>query len=387
MTQLELFPVQSDPLAPADPPALSELTEAQRARAGRRLAYVQALEGLPAGACGADAVPAAFAAVGREVDDVKWPSLRQVRRWQRLLRTSGGQVAALADRRRSVPARPRWAGWIGSVADEAAAQARLRPARSLSLLTQAALQRCREEALARGCAPDQVPAPGTLRRMIRARMRPPARGSAAPARQVFRFLHMSSGHPLGEVVVGEETLDIALPELDTDRVHLLTARDAYSGVTVAARLSTTEPDGDAVLGLFGARPAAATPEPLGVARLCLGLPDALLLDHAPRFRSESVLRSAAALGIELRFGPAASAGGAAPAAGLGQWLAATGAAVATADGLMAAVQDWLSRHDLGRSRRDGRTPLDRWQEGVTRYPIRLGAAAAPARMPGAGAGA
>ncbi|MGG3815397.1 hypothetical protein ABEV34_27685, partial [Methylorubrum rhodesianum] len=106
MTQLELFPVQSDSLAPADPPALSELTEAQRARAGRRLAYVQALEGLPAGACGADAVPAAFAAVGREVDDVKWPSLRQVRRWQRLLRTSGGQVAALADRRRSVPARP-----------------------------------------------------------------------------------------------------------------------------------------------------------------------------------------------------------------------------------------------------------------------------------------
>ncbi len=54
---------------------------------------------------------------------------------------------------------------------------------------------------------------------------------------------------------------------------------------------------------------------------------------------------------------------------------------------MAAVQDWLSQHDLGRSRRDGRTPLDRWQEGGTRYPIRLGAAAAPARMPGAGAGA
>ena len=63
MTQLELFPVQSDSLAPADPPALSELTEAQRARAGRRLAYVQALEGLPAGACGADAVNNAVASV------------------------------------------------------------------------------------------------------------------------------------------------------------------------------------------------------------------------------------------------------------------------------------------------------------------------------------
>ncbi|MCR3986157.1 hypothetical protein NUK49_22105, partial [Aeromonas caviae] len=92
-----------------------------------------------------------------------------------LLRTCGGQVAALVDRRLSgsVRNRARWAGWIESLVDEAAAQASLRPALSLTFVVRAALERCQEEARGRGCTPDELPAPGTLRRMIRTRMRPP----------------------------------------------------------------------------------------------------------------------------------------------------------------------------------------------------------------------
>ena len=39
---------------------------------------------------------------------------------------------------------------------------------------------------------------------------------------------------LAEVVVAREALRVAVPELGADRVHLVTARDSYSGVIVAA---------------------------------------------------------------------------------------------------------------------------------------------------------
>jgi hypothetical protein len=38
---------------------------------------------------------------------------------------------------------------------------------------------------------------------------------------------------------------------------------------------------------------------------------------------------------------------------------------------MAGAHAWLADLDFRRSGADRRTPLDRWQEGVARYPIRL----------------
>ena len=45
---------------------------------------------------------------------------------------------------------------------------------------------------------------------------------------------------------------------------------------------------------------------------------------------------------------------------------------------MAGAHAWLADLDFRRSGADRRTPLDRWQEGVARYPIRLSPGAAPA---------
>lgn len=234
------------------------------------------------------------------------------------------------------------------------------------------------KALSLACADAKPPSAGSVRRwgsqlrradgnLIGLAGRRVAR--LQPQAQDDRIHHLTCGYPLCEVVVTREVLRLGIPELGGP-VHLLTGRDTFSGVIVAAALCTSERGGGDLLGLFGVRTAAA-PQPLGAARMCMGIPNVLVLDRDGDFSGRAFRDSAAALGITLTFAPAGPSGGARLANGLQGWLAARGEPVESTEGLVAAVHDWLSHHDLRRSGPDRRTALDRWQEGLARYGINL----------------
>jgi len=366
MKQLELFSdTSAADEAPAEIQVLAEMSERERAVVLRRHSYVRAIEGLPQGQWGDRHLQAAIEAVGIEAGDPKRPSPRQVRGWESRLREADGNLHGLIGRRAVsfLGSKDRWAPWIGDLADAAAAQFYLRPAPSLTGLVREALAHCYAGVAARGCAPDEVPAFETMRRMIRARLRPPE--------QALRLKCVSNGHPLSEVMVVQYVVQVAVPELGIDRVHLSTGRDTYSGVTVAAMLGTAQAAGDELLGLFGARTPMAAPEPLGAARLCMGIPDTLLIDPSAGFATSAFRDAAATLGITLQYAADGVPDDRRIHATLQRWLALHGEANMTAEGLMAAVQGWLAAQDHRRSGLDWRSPMDRWQEGVARYPIRL----------------
>ena len=374
MKQLELFPAttaDTDRLR-AEIQALNEMTERERAAALRRYRYVRAVEDLPPGRRGDRHLRAAIRAVCELIDDVDPPTPRQVRAWEARLQEADGNPAGLADRRmaRSPRQQTHWAPWIGELVDQVVAEADPRRGVTLTAMARLAQARCLEASHAREGAAADVPAFRTLVRMVGDRLR--------PLQQAYRVRHLSCGRPLAEVVVAREALRLAIPELGADRVHLVTARDIYSGVIVAAALGTAPPDGEDLLGLFGARTATAAPEPLGAARLCMGLPEVLVLDRDPAFHCATFRHSAAALGIRLHFAAVAHPGAPCRVAGLQRWLTARGEVVEDTGGLMAAAHAWLADLDVGRSGPDRSTPLDRWQEGVARYPIRLSPGAAPA---------
>lgn len=378
MKQLELFPAtpaDADQLA-AEIQTLEEMTERKRAAALRRHRYVRAVGDLPPGQRGDRHLRAAIRAVGELIDDVDPPTPRQVRTWEARLREADGNPVGLADRHMGRPAR--WAPWIGELVDQVVAEAGLRRGGTVTALAQLAQARCQEVARVREFGPGDVPGFRTLVRMVGARRR--------PLEQAYRFRHLSCGRPLAEVVVTQEVLQLAIPELGADRVHLVTGRDTYSGVIVAATLCTAKAAGEDLLGLFGARTAKAAPEPLGAARLCMGLPEVIVLDRDYAFHGPTFQQSAAALGIRLHFAGAEHPGGPCRVAGLQRWLTARGGEVRNAEGLMAAAHGWLADHDLRRSGPDQRTPLDRWQEGVARYPIRLSSGVAPATSNGEASG-
>jgi hypothetical protein len=374
MKQLELFPAttaDTDRLR-AEIQALNEMTERERAAALRRHRYVRAVEDLPPGRRGDRHLRVAIRAVCELSDDVDPPTPRQVRAWEARLREADGNPAGLAHRRmaRSPRQQTHWAPWIGELVDQVVAEADPRRGVTLTAMARLAQARCLEASHARGGAAADVPAFRTLVRMVGDRLR--------PLQQAYRFRHLSCGRPLAEVVVAREALRVAVPELGADRVHLVTARDSYSGVIVAAALGIAPPDGEDLLGLFGARTATAAAEPLGAARLCMGLPEVIVLDHDPAFLGATFQHSAAALGIRLHFAGVDHPGAPCRVAGLQRWLTARGEAVEDAGGLMAAAHAWLADLDVRRSGPDRSTPLDRWQEGVARYPIRLSPGATPA---------
>jgi hypothetical protein len=374
MQQLELFPAThpaTDRLR-AEIQALNEMTERERAAALRRHRYVRAVEDLPPGRRGDRHLRVAIRAVCELSDDVDPPTPRQVRAWEARLREADGNPAGLAHRRmaRSPRQQTHWAPWIGELVDQVVAEADPRRGVTLTAMARLAQARCLEASHARGGAAADVPAFRTLVRMVGDRLR--------PLQQAYRFRHLSCGRPLAEVVVAREALRVAVPELGADRVHLVTARDSYSGVIVAAALGTAPPDGEDLLGLFGAQTATAAPEPLGAARLCMGLPEVIVLDRDPAFLGATFRHSAAALGIRLHFAAVDDPGAPCRVAGLQRWLTARGEVVEDAGGLMAAAHAWLADLDVRRSGPDRSTPLDRWQEGVARYPIRLSPGATPA---------
>ena len=374
MKQLELFPAttpDADRLR-AEIQALDEMTERERAAALRRHRYVRAVEDLPPGRRGDRHLRAAIRAVCELSDDVDPPTPRQVRTWEARLREADGNPAGLVDRRmaRSLRQQTRWAPWIGELVDQVVAGADPRRGVTPTAMARLAQARCLEAAHAQDGAAADVPGFRTLVRMVGDRLR--------PLEQAYRFRHLSCGRPLAEVVVAREVLRLAIPELGADRVHLVTARDIYSGVIVAAALGTAPPDGKDLLGLFGARTATAAPEPLGAARLCMGLPEVIVLDRDPGFHGATFRHSAAALGIRLHFAAVDHPGTPCRVAGMQRWLTARGKVVEDAGGLMAAAHAWLADLDVRRSGPDRWTPLDRWQEGVARYPIRLSPGAAPA---------
>lgn len=366
MTQLSLFPtepVEPDPVADTQP--TEALPEHVQVAALRRRRYVAALEDLPLDRRSAADLGAAIEVVSLACGDDDPPSPGSVRRWASRFRRAGRNLAGLADRRaaRPAPRGSRWAPWIVGLADEAADQARADTGRTLTALADRAMARCREEAHRRGCSPREIPTFDTLLRMIRARLRP---------EKGWRIDHLSCGRPLDEVVVGLQTLRLGIPELGNGPVYLMTARDTYSGVIVAAALSVAEPAGDDLFRLFGVRVGTAASQPLGAARLCMGIPELLVLDQAGLFHDRTFRDAAEALGITLNAAPAAS-DDRDRASHLQPWLEARGDEVATVEGLMAAVQAWLAHHDRRRSPPDWRTPLDRWQEGLARYGIKLAA--------------
>jgi len=374
MKQLELFPAttaDTDRLR-AEIQALNEMTERERAAALRRHRYVRAVEDLPPGRRGDRHLRVAIRAVCELSDDVDPPTPRQVRAWEARLREADGNPAGLAHRRmaRSPRQQTHWAPWIGELVDQVVAEADPRRGVTLTAMARLAQARCLEASHARGGAAADVPAFRTLVRMVGDRLR--------PLQQAYRFRHLSCGRPLAEVVVAREALRVAVPELGADRVHLVTARDSYSGVIVAAALGTAPPDGEDLPGLFGAQTATAAPEPLGAARLCMGLPEVIVLDRDPAFLGATFRHSAAALGIRLHFAAVDDPGAPCRVACLQRWLTARGEVVEDAGGLMAAAHAWLADLDVRRSGPDRSTPLDRWQEGVARYPIRLSPGATPA---------
>ncbi|KOX47900.1 hypothetical protein ADL19_21670 [Streptomyces purpurogeneiscleroticus] len=374
MKQLELFPATTPDAnrLRAEIQALDEMTDRERAAALRRHRYVRAVEDLPPGRRGDHHLRAAIRAVSELSDDVDPPTPRQVRTWEARLREADGNPAGLVDRRmaRSLRQQTRWAPWIGELVDRVVSEASLHRGVTLTAVAQLAQARCLEAAHAQECAPGDVPGFRTLVRMVGDRLR--------PLKDAYRFRHLSCGRPLAEVVVAREVLRLAIPELGADRVHLVTARDIYSGVIVAAALGTAPPDGEDLLGLFGARTATAAPEPLGAARLCMGLPEVIVLDRDPAFHGATFRQSAAALGIRLHFAAVDHPGAPCRVAGLQRWLTVRGEVVEDAGGLMAAAHAWLADLDVRRSGPDRWTPLDRWQDGVARYPIRLSPGAAPA---------
>ncbi|MFC6737813.1 hypothetical protein [Methylobacterium tardum] len=320
MKQLELFPAttaDTDRLR-AEIQALNEMTERERAAALRRHRYVRAVEDLPPGRRGDRHLRVAIRAVCELSDDVDPPTPRQVRAWEARLREADGNPAGLAHRRmaRSPRQQTHWAPWIGELVDQVVAEADPRRGVTLTAMARLAQARCLEASHARGGAAADVPAFRTLVRMVGDRLR--------PLQQAYRFRHLSCGRPLAEVVVAREALRVAVPELGADRVHLVTARDSYSGVIVAAALGTAPPDGEDLLGLFGAQTATAAPEPLGAARLCMGLPEVIVLDRDPAFLGATFRHSAAALGIRLHFAAVDDPGAPCRVAGLQRWLTARG---------------------------------------------------------------